>query len=226
MLTNSQRSKTTCIHEAGHAVVGHALGWKVARVRAHQVQFEPVTALLPFLATSKRERARRVAALRRAMSVLTAGHVAATLHQGSPRCPQEGADTSRPASSAENPQMTWEARTSLKFRAGCADPDPASDDYLAVRQAEHVEFTLRLQREGRCRRGTPAEWLKLLRAEATFEKEKVLSQLLDAERQAERLLRRHWEAVCELAGALHRSEVGELTRGQVLGLMGPHIERG
>src|SRR5262245_59622877 len=78
-------ARLLCFHEAGHVVVGHALGWQLTRVRAgreiDRAEFVPVAIPSLYHAETKKELAKLTAELRRAMTVVAAGPVAGTIHQ-------------------------------------------------------------------------------------------------------------------------------------------------
>src|SRR5262245_38002586 len=102
-------------HEAGHAIVGHYLGWNLERVRmtdkVARAEFQEVRVGLPMLTSSKKERARRIAEMRRAMTVLVAGDVAATIHQ---KEVERRGFTSR--QEARGYETWWACRVSILFQ--------------------------------------------------------------------------------------------------------------
>ncbi len=191
-----------CFHEAGHVVVGHATGWECLWVKTHQAYFEPVVVPLPFLATSKAERSRRVAALRRVLTTFVAGHIASTIHQFAVA---ERGFGSRQESRAYS--GWWEFRVSNQFGIVPLD-DPGSDLYQVVANAEAICL---------------AEELDGPRVGMKAREKRVRAEIVRLEEKAERILRRRWQAVEDVATALHRSKSGRLTRGQLLRLLEPHF---
>jgi hypothetical protein len=192
-------ARLACFHEAGHAVVGHALGWRLLRARAgrdiHQVNFEPVTVLPPCFAESKEEMLHRTTQLRAAMTVLAAGHVAATIHQQEVEKRGFASPQEKRAYGAY-----WEIRASIQFACGF-EAGPTSDYYKLREGARDIclaqdlangipVFGVYLPEQNRFLPPKPPKDLD----------ERVRAEIEAAEEKAESILKRYWPAVCDVAG--------------------------
>ena len=201
-----------CHHEAGHAVVGHALGWQLRWVAAgrgrNTAAFEPVRVKAPSQADTKRERNRCVAAQRRAMTILSAGPVAATIHQKAAeargwRCREE----------RRAYRKGWEYRVSVVPLNRNDDPD---SDYHLVREAARKVVGHEPHPFFLATRDTQAERDRIQRDFLRDWGEDIRAEILRAEARAEAILKRHWGVVADIAAALHRSKSGRLLRRHLL----------
>jgi hypothetical protein len=215
-------ARLDCFHEAGHVVVGHALGWQLIRARAgrgiNQVNFEPVTVRQPYCAETEEEMLGRTAKLRRAMAILAAGHVAATIHQ------QEVEKRGFASPQEKRAYSTyWEIRASIQF--ACGFEAGSTSDYYKLREGARdiclaqdlangiPVFGVYLPEQNRFLPPTPPKDLK----------ERALAEIEAAEEKAESILKQYWPAVRDVAGALHRGKSGQLTRFRLLALLEPHF---
>ena len=209
-----------CYHEAGHAVVAHAAGlnlvWAKAGRSIHRYCHEPVAIPAPHLTRDKRDQAFRIRAVRWMMDVLVAGHLAACIHQ---EAVEQRKFSCREESRAYS--TYWEVPVSLKFESGMQD-DPTSDLAIVVRDASNI-----------CYAGAAHTVMKpkvtakdIAKMERGLAKE-VLAEIVRSEERAERVLKRHWAAVSDIATSLHRSKAGHLDRRQLLARLERHgVEHG
>jgi hypothetical protein len=212
-----------CNHEAGHVVVGHVLGWRLAWAKVgndlNGVAFKREGLEPPFSAPTKREKFRRISALRRALAVYSAGHVAATIHQ---QVVEERGFSYRDEARAY--RINRQARISQVFPRKVNDVK--SDYGRVVACAEDIY-------EGRLCASAPfpilfCSPLNYIEPQAPLPEDlrdrdaAILVEIRRAEDRAERILKRHWKAVCAIACALHQSRAGHLSRGRLLRLLNDH----
>lgn len=196
------KARKSAYHEAGHVVVAHSIGWPVVQVSLVQAQLVPQGIHEPLLARSRKERSRRIAGLRRGLSVLAAGHVAGTIHQ-------QEVDRKGYSSPQERRAYStwWEFRASGQIRSDSDHiRDPHNDSCRLAQEAGRIRFVLALDSEG------------------TLDQGSVLAEVQQAEGRAERVLKRHWQAVSDIAAALHRSKSGVLKGKRVREILAPHFE--
>jgi hypothetical protein len=202
-----------CHHEAGHAVVGHVIGVKLQWVRAgrelHRMCHAPVSIRRPEFTADRKERARRIAGLRRMITLAVAGHVADTIHQ---QDVVKRGYSCREESRAY--RMYWQFRVSNMFSIGQTD-EPTSDLFEAVRDATSICYSNVLGLVN-VQDPTTKALKKMQRASATDLTKDIKAEIERAEARAERILLRHWEAVTDIATSLHRSKNGHLDRRQLL----------
>lgn len=213
-----------CYHEAGHVVVGHALGWQVVRVTAKEMSgrasFEPLPVPQPQFVADKAVREKFVNDLRTAMTVITAGPVAETLHQ---KEVERRGYSCRAESTAY--ERYWVPRVSMMF-PNMPDEDPGSDYFQVVRDAHSVCFAdvydpiLKLT-------PTKADMAKVNCEVKKKRTKEVGAEIRAAEQRAEAILGKHWAAVTDLALALHKTRSGRLSSRQVLARLARQgVERG
>jgi hypothetical protein len=76
----------------------------------------------------------------------------------------------------------------------------------------------------RKRRMRPAGGNGEIVAAVMVPREALLAEILRAERRAEKLLKRHWQAVEAIAGKLWKSKSGKLTHAPLMKLVGHHFQ--
>jgi hypothetical protein len=230
----------SAIHEAGHAVVGLALGYELVEVVARRngtgvVHFAGPPLSIP---VSDRCGARDV---RHDLVVDVAGFVAEHLYREADRwgrwlsreeriskavaCVRSF--PSRCWTEAEVVQQICPHRISFELRRGLIDDPPSGDLASALRNAEALVLYRWNQRRlaGLAAAGVAVDDLRRHPPLAPPSREQILTQVMRAERWTERLLRQEQRALETIAEALSRRGDGRLTGPeveQVLRGVGPH----
>jgi hypothetical protein len=134
------------------------------------------------------------ATLKSAMKVFTAGTVAATIHQ-------KAAEAQGFASGQESRGYGayWHIPLSIQAEGKFPCDEPTSDYAIVLKTAGML---------------CPAE----------PDNKQMLAEIVRGEQEAKALLRRHWQAVADIATALHQSPTGRLEHDQVLELLQRHFE--
>jgi hypothetical protein len=217
------KAMLVCHHEAGHVVVGHVLGWSIVWAKVGRslngVAFKSEGLKRPFMAQTKREKSRRIATLRRGLTIMSAGHVAATIHQQSVE--EQGVSCREEARAY---RLNRQARISHLFPRAVKDSESdyarivaCAEDIYEGRLCASVMFPV-LNCHPLNFIATQAPLLEDLQDRDAA----ILSEIQRAEDRAEHIIRRHWKAVCTIAHALHQSKTGQLSRGRLLQLLAKH----
>ena len=229
MLKRHLRDRTS-YHEAGHAVVGLALGAKVRGLWINEevvgcCELEPVEHFHPETAweyafppgvapwrVHSRSTARWRRLLREALDFAVAGRVAGCLHDQWELC---GCWVSPAELRKWDDGLDWgdERLLSDDVAAGQQTLDRKEDLWLATQCCLGI-WTSKVT-SARIR-GRESE-------EPTLSVEHHVDEIRRAERRVEKLLKRHWQVVEDIAHKLVRCKSGRLTRGQLLKLVGPRL---
>ena len=220
------KAMLVCFHEAGHVVVTHVVGFDLVWAKAgrgiNRVLHEDVYAPDPSLTTHPGDQRARTELLRRVMTTIAAGHVAATIHQ---KAVEKAGFSCGMHSRAY--QTYWELRPSWVYRSDRQD-DPASGYYKLVRAAGSIALatafrTIRLPVVSNPTARQMERYQKAFdrRMGKTYE-EVVPKELAAAEHRAERIIKKHWAAVEAVALALHKSKSGHLGRARLLAILDRH----
>jgi hypothetical protein len=203
----AEASWEAAVHEAGHAVVGIAMGREFIAVSVTGdvglTEFKPWKWTAPLFGGS-------VARVRRGLVVDVAGHVADDLHRewvGDGQFYRHGRDTMLIA--PRRGVTPFPCRTSDRSRRDEAGHGPGSDLHDAVFKAVAI-----------CQWHTVRSPLAGQLAAGTYETESILKEVIRAERRAAKLVQRNWAAVLKLAAALVRRQTHRLTARQVFRLIG------
>jgi hypothetical protein len=217
-------------HEAGHVVIALAFGEKVEEVWIRDGT--GCTTLLeaghldPFSPIVRGNPSQVRADLRRGMAFTSAGFLAPHLAEQMewflrwPTPKQLREET-------EEWDMHSDTLLSRRYLAGERPGDP-DDDLCRVMQAAcllavgPVAKMAAAQVDGQ--RRLSKKTINQVNKQLQEELEKgILSEILKAERRAERLLKKHWQAVCDIANELRRKKSGRLNHKQLMELVGHHF---
>ena len=221
MAYRDYRRLMTCYHEAGHAVVAHVLGWTFLNVQVEdagggKLRYDPVPRQEPWLGEDRAEKTRRVELLRAATAIYTAGPVANILNQ---RAVAARGFANRAESRAYS--NYWAIPISIRYGSTMADDDPASDYARVVSDARSI--CLAFKPGPRAKLNSDGIWeLFPPRKSKPVTAEQVVAEIVRAEKAAERLLKRHWAAVEDIAVATYRAKSGRLYRRHLLARMERH----
>jgi len=203
----AEASWEAAVHEAGHAVVGIAMGREFIAVSVTEetglTEFKPWKWTAPLLGGS-------VARVRRGLVVDVAGHVADDLHRewvGDGQLYRHGRDSM--LITPRRGVTPFACRTSDRIRRVEAGHGPGSDLQDAVLKAVAI-----------CQWHAVRSTLAGHPAAGTDETESILKEVILAERRAAKILQRNWEAVLKLSAALVRRQTHRLTARQVFRLIG------
>jgi hypothetical protein len=207
-------------HEAGHAVVSLALGLRVNKVWIDGrgvgcTESHSEAHLHPHLLRTKAE---RLAAAREVLAIHVAGHVANHLRDQWAwfgRWPTRREIRERPEAS----DSSSAALVSSRFAAGDATLDNRDDLFKAEMAATGI-----WKLGSRGRRLRPVGGDGEIVAAVVVPREALLAEILRAERRAEKLLKRHWQAVEAIAGKLWQGKSGKLMHAQLMKLVGHHFQ--
>jgi hypothetical protein len=202
-----EASWEAAVHEAGHAVVGIAMRREFIAVsvtgETGLTEFKPWEWTGPLFGGS-------VARVRSGLVVDVAGHLADDLHRewvGEGQFYRAGRDVM--LLTPRKGVSPFPCRTSDRIRRSEAGHGPGTDLHDAVLKAVAI-----------CQWHTVRSLSAAYPGPGTDETESILREVVRAERRAERVLRRNWEAVLKLSAALVRWQTHRLTARQVLRLIG------
>jgi hypothetical protein len=197
-------------HEAGHVVVGHALGWPAVQVSVIQAWLAPQLIHNPLLIRSRTERSRCIADLRVGMAMRAAGHVAGTIHQ----MEVERRGFASPQEKRAYCQW-WEIRASIQVDCDFDHAhDPHNDSCRLAQNAALICLERGFKYYGQF------ECLPDLR---TADRKSVVAEIVRAEKRAEGILKQHWQAVCDVANAVYRSKSGVLKGKRLQDILARHF---
>ena len=196
------------------------MGWELCWARADsnvaRVRFQPVLRMEPCLGEGTEEKKQRAAALRVAMTIHAAGIVANLIHQQAVEA--RGFTSGAESRAYEN---YWRVAISVRFGAPMMGDDPVSDYSLVARDAKSVCMAFKPMPVMKQR--PDGTWvMKAPRKSKPVSDERVRSEIQKAERAAERILKKHWSAVEDIAIALHKTKSGRLYRKQLLTRLEKH----
>jgi hypothetical protein len=217
-----------CFHEAGHAVVTHAVGWELEWAKAGRgigrVRHEEVIIPDPSFAQNRKERERRLKLLRHALTVITAGPVSATIHQSA----VDNAGYSNPRERRAYSHW-WNLRVSWLFPHSL-DNNPTSDYVRSVMTATKIADALAFDAVPMESPKSPNEqsikkcYVKWNKALTKKTLQITTNEICKAEQRAERIIKKHWQAVEDISKSLHRSKLGHLSRNQLMKILNEHIK--
>ena len=201
--------RSMCFHEAGHIVVGHALGWTVLSVSANadkgRALFKGFHASAWGAPNKESERAGWIADLRREMTRAAAGPMASIRHQEEVKKRGYGC-----AAEARAYLRSWAFSLLMDFH----DPLPdQSDDFRQVRRGAELIYEVQVSSLRQRGDAEGAERLEKMRVH--------WDETGRAEEWADSILMRYWAVVTDIAAALHRSKSGCLHRRQLLPRLAP-----
>jgi hypothetical protein len=222
-----------CVHEAGHVIVGLATGYKVRSVSVEgetgRVHFEPqpVGISLGLSGLS-------VPGCRRSLLGDVAGFLAEALYaelQRHGRFLTQIQRASEVAVAAEEQRFLSECgpnlangicplRVSDFLRLGYEGADPNGD--ISIVHAHAGQLALVVQWKARTvamiATDSPSDLLDIAFVSGPIE---MMTEVLRAERKAERILKRNWPALERLASSLFRRRSHRITGRRVAALLGP-----
>lgn len=211
-----------CFHEAGHVVVIHDVGWHIEKVTIEQTIHAPVSIRCPFLARTNEERETSIARTRDAMTILAAGPVAAVIHQEAVDREGKVRGQAMRAYSA-----WWEILASTQVECDMENShDPANDSYRLRKAADDICFALELEQASHIllkAKDPNLDPVALLNKLAKGRAKRVVTEIEQAEQRAERIIRRDWTKLSDIATTLHKNKRGVLHRKQLLPLLDRHV---
>lgn len=213
-----------CFHEAGHIVAAHALGSKVQLATVGNSRgfayYDTANLLPPFGVQDEAEKLRRITSIRKRIVTVAAGPVAGIIHYQS---------VEKRGWSCRNERRAYEHMLTVRVSFGYnlqsfqATSNPTSD-YTVVQSAAEALFLSGIYP---CpvllgpKPLTKKQQVKYSQAFAKHRSETIHNEILACEKTAEDILNKNWQAVTDIATALHKSKSGKLTRKQLL----RHLDR-